>query len=481
MTTDAARCPCDNPHTAPRRPVDGWTSPDGVATSAARCSLATNHLLFLHSEPPDQEAQLEDTWVDRERELDFALTKARQGVDEDTPRPMAIVGLARVGKSHLLRRIARALEQEGRVGLCTQVRVGARKQELSQVLLDVYDQCRRSLGNLWQLWRQEGQRGPLAERPFAHLDLLMQHLRPLFTGQATDVHIEDNDAVIQAIKANAQGRVQGGGKGKLGGDLTDVLGLGSVEASASGEVGAGLEGSRTDQQGSRRTIRYKPFGDLAYAYLIVELFAPLWDVDPTFRWLLVVDDFDLLKRDTADRLDPQPLLHALCHLAEQPGIHVLTTVRQDTYAAHDKELLRLVQLRPLTPPNLVQIYEKHCMAWNDADQPLRLDFVKEAAARSEGRVGLFLSFLKDVFEFHGEQHPDLSDYLAGLYDEYKAAAPALLDALTKVEDPAGADLPDNMQAALRNSILASQLFEDYSTHNKLRVHPIFADHLRGRA
>lgn len=69
--------------------------------------MAQNVARFLLPDPPREDWHLSRLFVNRERELAQARDQIAAMRKDDLGRPMAVVGQARVGKSHLLHQIVR--------------------------------------------------------------------------------------------------------------------------------------------------------------------------------------------------------------------------------------------------------------------------------------------------------------------------------------------------------------------------------------
>lgn len=431
--------------------------------------MAVNLVQYLRPEVPEHDEDIDAVWIDREIELQNAIGLVREALRHPPRQPLAIQGAARVGKSHLLRRVEREIAPE--FASVVRARMTAAHTDIRTLLAQLLDQVLSQL---------EAAGFGDAIRPVRHL---RQRFGGLIDGRVASMDIATSDAITVSLKASlsasASAKLSTGAAGQA---IATFLGLPLPEATLTGTLSGEASGGATNT--ATTTIHYGPFHPGQITSMIALAHA-LASSATDHRTLLIVDDFDLLKRGEDQGLDPRPLLRALCELAATPGLFVLTTVRADTYEQNKKSLFRVVNLRAFDQPDhLTEIYRKHRELWySESGDPFPPDFVPEVARRAEGRVGLFLELLRDVFEdAGGPVNSSLDHWLEKQWERVERDDPRRAELFVEAVRDHRARFYDREKiASIRESSTARWIFEDYSSGDAIGVNPLMASFLARRA
>jgi len=417
--------------------------------------------LFL-SEPPEHLAQLDALLVDREDEMAVARQQVESVLAEQVGRPLAFVGLARVGKSHLLRKLA--AEVSDRFDAVADVRISTGLSDGREVHREMLQQAYSAV------FSAASRRGVVdsdGRWPLASLDEIFATYQEAVDGIATEVEAELAHETTARLKSS------------LG--LTPGL---PVVASllAGGSIGLSRDREDETRTSSQRRVLVRPLGEAALAELTGMAHALVHLAHPGWRTLLVVDDFDLLRRADDGGFEPDRLLQSLAMLAGIPGLFVLTTVRDDTYRRHGKAFQLLALVKPFADDAvLTAVYRRHVDLYYEGEDPFAGAFVAEAAARSEGRIGVFLDLLREAFSLvppAGRATLELRTWVSGEWEELERFEPQLARHVVRAALGAGGIIDRNALAELRASSLMRWVLEDYTSDLAARVHPVLLSVLR---
>ncbi len=411
---------------------------------------------FLFPDPPREPRHVKKLFVDREREQQQALTQIDAVRKDDAlRRPMAIVGPARVGKSHLLQQVAGQLGRK--FDVLVPIRVSTGLRDIRDILRETLRQLNVALHNAVL---RKGL-GPVAgDGVLAPLDSILNDYSEAVAGSATEIEIGRVEKVTHAFKKSPEMSVAAPG-------LIKFL--------------SGTEKTRTETESEERKVRVNRFEEnhltelSGMAHTLVREHAPKW------RTMLILDDFDLLKRDEEGNFDPDALLQSLAILADIPGFYVMTTVRQDTFRRHGKTFHRIANVLPFVDEApLIEIYERHVKMYNDGIEPCSETFVRDAARLSNGRVGIFLQHLREAYETEGPDfhHLELRPWTLGRWQLISREEPELAAVIIRATNENSGLLGADDLARLRASELIGWVLEDYTSETAARVDPILAGALR---
>lgn len=418
---------------------------------------------FLRPEPPDPDdgSLLVDLFVDRDEEVEGAIAQVDAILQGGIRQPLGVVGPARAGKSHLMLRIAR--EITSRFDATVRVQIATGLTDSKDVLREVSRQFRVSIGNAVLA---KGV-GPPEQFLLDPVDRYTRLLQPAIQGEASALEIKRAEEVSHSVKRS------------LGAVAT---GSGLVSLLTGFELQAAWEGEETRSASREQTVTIPRFDEPQLSALIAWTHAIVREAEPAWKTLLVVDDFDLLKRDDTGAFDPDPLMQALANLAREDGLFVLTTVREDTYYRHEKTFHRICLAKPFAEAHLLEeIYDRHVRLLCDGDDPFPRTFVREVAERCEGRAGVFLRFLSETHSrVPSGQRATLT--VESLQHEWwsdaETADPELTSLLLRAARSAGGELRGADATRVRNSSVRRFLLEDTTTENVLRVDPLTLSFLR---
>ncbi|MGH9156069.1 MAG: hypothetical protein ACRD1K_09615 [Acidimicrobiales bacterium] len=421
-----------------------------------------NAARFLLSEPPDQLAQLGALLVDRQDELALAAEQVEAVLADRLDRPLALVGLARVGKSHLLGTLAGRLA--GRFDAVVNLRVSTGLSDGRDIHRAMLLQTHSAI-TLAAL--EAGLGGGGGQWPLAPLDAVMATYGEAIDGTATELDVQqtrETTVRLQSARSLTAGLPA----------VLSLLGMGSL--------GGTRERHQESGSSAGRTVSVRPFGESVLAELVGMAHALVAEAKPSWRTLMVVDDFDLMRRADDGSFQPDRLVQSLAMLAGIPGLHVLTTVRDDTYRRHGKAFHLLALVKPFADDTLlVEVYRRHVELFYDDEDPFGSEFVGEAARRSEGRIGVFLDILRDAFTLvpATRRHTlHLADWVRGEWAELAGAEPGLAAHIVGAAQRSGGIIEHDAYALLRGTSLMRWILEDYTSESAARVHPVLLSLLR---
>lgn len=423
-----------------------------------------NVSLFLKPVPPRADELVRALFVNRLSELEQACEEVAAVLEEGPAQVLAIVGPARVGKSHLLRRVVQ--EVAGTFDACVSVRVAPGVTDERDVLRRLLQQLR---AGLQEAWASREDVPPEDEDPLLPLDRLLAVYAEAVNGTAAEIEVAEGEVVSRQVKRT--GKLRGSFSSHLGA----VLGKVGLRAEVAQESGEGEQASGT------RTVRIAPFDGDALSDLVVLAHALIRQRLPEWKTLLVFDDFDLLKRNREGFYDPGPLLQQIYRLAQAEGVYVLTTVREDTYEQNEKSFHRIAWVAPFEDEaHLRAVYDRHVAQFYGGEDPFRGGWVDEAARRCRGRIGVFLQTLRDAFD---KVRPRLSElqlesWLEEEWDSRATKAPEAAERFLRAVVSGGGRVDKDQAPLLRTSPLFWFLVEDYSSEDQYEVDPIALSYFR---
>ncbi|MCP4007652.1 MAG: ATP-binding protein, partial [bacterium] len=250
-----------------------------------------NIIAFLDHEPPRNPKKLKAAFVDRERELDQVVSHVKAVRQEDPRRILAITGLARVGKSHLLRRATAGLTRSFPAIIDVTITTG--HADGRAVLREILHQVSAQLDNA------AGKKGVIGDGDRSVLEPVHEIRRvysEAITGQGT---VKISEEASKGLKQ------------RLGASLKSP-GLPSIF----GALPASLDSTRERSDTESRTLQIPPFDEqslcdlVSWGHNLVRVRKPGWQT------LLVIDDFDILRRSEDGSFDPVPLMQQLSSLAQ---------------------------------------------------------------------------------------------------------------------------------------------------------------------
>lgn len=440
--------------------------------------MAKNAALFLRPEPPLQAEISEQVFVDREDEFVEAKEQLQDFLAQPQQSVLAVVGRSRVGKSHFLQRLV--ADVRSNFHACVNVSMVQKLPDAKVVLRNILAQL---VDELELAWARCGRVDPI---PLQDFYALHKRMSPLIEGEAEEITFSDLRGTTAAIQHQLAGAAKVGAKGRVG--LPPWL---KSLASAEVEVTAEVSASYSDQRGATasdsisQATRYKACTERQLCDLIGIAHALVRAAfGPTWRTLIVVDDFDLLTISSVDgALNPWPLLDGLHQLSQWEGLFVLSTVREDTWDVRAKTFQLLCHIPPFhDEAQLVEVYQRHVAAFREGAVAFHESFIAEAARSSDGKVGVFLDILYRAWR-HASTRRRLSDLsLAAHMDEVlldleKALGQALYAQIVEAAKTKGGEITASV-GALRASSAMRVLMDEYSTLDRLCINPAYLAHLR---
>jgi hypothetical protein len=404
--------------------------------------------------------------------------------------PMVVAGLARVGKSHLMTRLIHDLQSEPPPG-STQPKIHvARRLQLHpgtprEILVDALHETLKLTEEALEL--HGSSRSAMAE--------IRDHIRQfsrLIDNPGSTISVTEQDLQQLRKKTSTDSRIDGTGTAGLhltakggGGELAEIFGLpaGALgfqgTASLSGGAREGKEDETTTSSTKANTVHMPPIEERQLIALIQRIHRVARQAVPGWTTLLAFDDFDLLYRAENRSFDPKPLLRAMSDLARDDGLFVLATVRSDTLAENRRALCPLTELDPF--PNsdiLLQIYQRQVSVyWNRGVRPLKDSLVEDVAKRCDGRVGIFLDFLRDVLDTN-PTYAAAEDYLQKKWSDLKRVAADRTNLIQLTIKNENYLIGGEDAARLRVGISHPWVYEDYTTSDQVTIHPVLASLLK---
>ncbi|MCP4662768.1 MAG: hypothetical protein GY856_45830, partial [bacterium] len=241
--------------------------------------MARNVARFLLPDPPREQWHLSRLFVDRERELAQAVEQIAAVRKDDLGRPMAVVGQARVGKSHLLHQIVSQVRKRFDVTVAIHVSAG-----LSSSLAILREVLRQTYTALHNAALEKALGPPAGPEVLALLGRILAEYSEAVHGSAVELELQRVESVTRSLKKSA------GLTAKLPG-IVNHLG----EATLTAQLG--LEETFLEGETRGRTVRVSRFDESHLTELIGMAHVLVREQAPDWRTLFVLDDFDLLKRD----------------------------------------------------------------------------------------------------------------------------------------------------------------------------------------
>lgn len=448
-----------------------------------------NLVRFLSPQPPPKPELSEVLFVDREDELQSAIEKVEMALQDAPCRMMSVVGLARVGKSHFLDRLVRRVSSNFNV--TTEINIaggGDHLPILRQILRDFF-------ARLQQFVIEEGVGAEAGESVLAPIEEQLREFRPAIDGNSMKKMISRSRSQSNIIQKL--------GSAKLSANLKNFFARLSpidVAAEVAGSVSKSDQLSETETSGGEYSVA--PFGatdlcDLIRATheLVFQAYneqstklgsgaASVQGDRPGFAALIVLDDFDMLARRPDGSLNPQPLLESLHALAQQEGLYVLSTVREDSYLRHKEIIYPVTFIAPFAEDALLlAIFQKHKEQFNENEDPFSDGFVVEVAKRSQGRIGVFIRFLYDVYSRTPNKTQlakmSFAEYLKQKWSDIMKQVPQVAALMNKAAmDDGGQILAPDIVKLRQSSVALQFLVEDYSSEDNMMVDPVLASYLR---
>lgn len=421
---------------------------------------------FLNPEPPEQEADIEGLFVDRDAELADAEEQIRAILDKPVSRPLVFVGQARVGKSHLLRRLVQRVRPLFSVVSRVQVTPGV--PDSTAVLRESLNQIAKDTHNAVLNQGVGPAEGPL---PLKLLDDIHRVCGAAIAGHVSELQMTESSSLARTFSESATLKLK-------------VPGIASLFGQVEVGVDVGTTRSETAQEGVSRSFKMGPFSDHQLSELIELAHVLAREAKGDWTTLLVIDDFDLLTRGRDGALDPWPLLQDLYRLALVEGLCVLTTTREDMHENYRKSFHSLAHVAPFRDDIVLRrIYDRHVTVHHGGQDPFRGAFVQEAARRCEGRVGIFLDGLRRAFESNRGrlESLDFGDYYTDLWANYSSRLGEEAAVIVEAVRQRGGVLSRTQADRIRRTRLAAFVLDDYSSLDEPRVEPILLSYLREAA
>ena len=359
---------------------------------------------------------------------------------------MAVVGEARVGKSHFMLKLLH--DHRDLFDVATTVRVLRGKSRERDVMAAALAQ------HLAALDRYTLEHGLTALRP---IDELVGKLAEAINGSA---------ATIKFAEGNSWDRTR---------ETTAAL-KGPTFRGISSELSFGH--SVTQGSTASREVEVPAMSTLDLAELVMYAHQLVRQVVPSFNAVIVLDDFDLIHRGVDGSYDPEILLEALTSMTQEPGLHVMTTVRPDTAAAHRGAFHEIAEVGQLTDADLRSIYDVRIARYNDGNDVLAgaLASVVRAAA---GRVGVFLENLESFhFDTGRPVGLDYREWLKGEWRKLQARHPQLSGFVVAAVRSSEGRVGANELQQLRGTTMMRCMLDDYTTIDAARVRPEYESIIR---
>ena len=411
-----------------------------------------NVIAFLDTEPPRDSKHLKKLFVARESLLSTTVDRLKSIRREDPQRVLAITGLARVGKSHLLKRAL--LDVKRSFHAIIEMKITPGQSGGAAVLREMLNQTVAQLHNVVL------KKGITAEDDSALLEPLHEIMRlysEAISGHASEIQIQEASTLKKSLKQRL------GASFKTSG-LVSLFGGPEIGLRARRETG------EQESQTVSKQVKLRPLPENALCDLVSLGHELLRQVQPNWQTLLVIDDFDVLHRSKEGSFDPVPLMQQLFNLAQTEGLHVITTVREDTYHQHGKVFYQVAKVKPMgQDASLVEAYQRRVTAFHRASKPLFSDeLVEDVAQRTEGRIGIFFNWLKDLHDDGVAE--DLPGWFSRQWDSASHIERGAADCILKAVNSGMLQAAE--AATLRKTSLMRFVLEDYSSFDSIRVDPL---------
>lgn len=427
--------------------------------------MAKNVALFLKSEPPEVDDLIRDLFADRDNELRQAKAQIASCLETQPRQVLAVVGQARVGKSHLLRRVVQ--EVAPLFNACVNLRITQGHRDSKVVLRALLEQVRDALKKAVARVRGEQE----VDQIFSSLDTILSKYKLAIDGAAAKLTLAEASSTANALKSSA------GVKAKFGNLLTNLV------AGLEGGIDLKAERERTRTEGATRTVEIAPFDDGALADLTALGHQLVRDKVTDWKTLIVVDDFDLLKRDESHAFDPMPLLLQLFRLSGGDGLFVLTTVREDTYEMNAKSFHRVTHADAFADDKFLrQVFDRHVALFHDGEDPFAGGWVGEVLPRCLGIIGVFLGLMRDAYEAVDLDsaliEKGMTSWLRSRWDQRAESEKGLADLLRKAAKEKNGYIDGEDVARVRRSGLRNFVLEDNTSEYLFRLNPVIHSILR---
>ena len=439
--------------------------------------------------PHDNRKAVKDLWEDRDWEYGQAKMFLQDALQDSPGRPMVVAGLARVGKSHLMTRLIHDLQNPPESTVHPTIHVahrlrlypGTPRKILVDALHDTLIQTEKALESYG------ASRTELSE-----IRAYIRRFSQLFNSPGSTASISGHELRQLREKTSSEARIDGTATAGMGlsvkgggGEITEIFGLPAASigfqgsAALSGGLREGDEEETTKAATQVDTFHIPPIEEEHLIALIHQVHRQARRVVPGWTTVLAFDDFDLLYRAENKNFDPKPLLRAMSDLAKDPGLFVLATVRKDTLDENQSSLYELTTLEPFTDPEiLLRIYRNHVrFYWNRGEPPLQESLVLDVAARCEGRIGIFLDFLRAVLKtnpsFSSAEH-----YLQRNWASLQLAASERAILIKSTLDRGETTIKGEEASQLLVGVSNPWVYEDYTSNDRVTIHPVLASLLR---
>lgn len=410
-----------------------------------------NLIAFLDSEPPQDSKRLRELFVAREAALERTIERLKAVRYQDPKRVLAITGLARVGKSHLLNRAILDIRRSFKAMVTMRITPGhgggrsVLREMLSQVTA--------------QLHKITLEKGIATGDQQSVLEPLLETIRifsEAISGHATEIQVQEITTTAHNLKRQIGSSFK-----------TSAL----IALFGGPEIGLSMRRETGDQESRTETrqVKVNAFEEEALCELIGLGHDLIRSVEPRWQTLLIIDDFDILHRSETGSFDPVPLMQQLYNLAQVEGLHVVTTVREDTYHQFQKVFYRITQVKAFErDDHLIEAYRRRVEQYHRASEPhWGEELVADVAQRTEGRIGVFFEWLKELYD---DGALDLKEWFI---DQWAAALNAEAEAASIIAEAALAgNLTAEQAAAIRKTALQRFTLEDYSSFDNMRVDPV---------
>ncbi len=412
-----------------------------------------NLIAFLDTEPPRDAESLCELFVGRERELAKTIEILEGVCQHDPYRILVITGLARVGKSHLLNRAILEVKRSFQAVVSMRITPGhgGERSVLREMLGQVTAQLHESA-------EKKGVKGPDGKPVLEPLLETRRVYSEAIAGQAAEIQVSEATTIGSSLKRQLGGSFKTSALALFGGP--------EIGAEARRETGT-REGQITTRQ-----VKVSGFHEEALCELIALAHKLIRQQKPRWQTLLVIDDFDILHRSQTGSFNPVPLMRQLFNLAQVDGLHVVTTVREDTYGQyHQKVFYRITKTASFDRDEpLLEAYQRRVQRFHGGQSPFDENLVEGVACRTEGRIGVFFEWLKDLHE--DGVTADLKGWFTNQWEASQRIQGEAAALISNAAQSQGGSLPGEDAATIRKTSLKRFTLEDYSSLDNMRVDPL---------